>query len=98
MTTTDTANATDVAAPDASTARRLGHQLHTLVDEPTYAYITGLSVLNAEKEGIAPKQGETVRDLLEAAIIAAHEADPKLYAKAVRRGRTVIAARRRPRA
>jgi len=94
--TTAPARATDVAAPDATAARRLAHQLHTLVDEQTFAYITGLSALNAEKEGINPKQGETVRDLLDAAIVAAHEADPKAYAKAVRKGRLILAARKRP--
>lgn len=86
--------ATTVAPPQQSAARRFGNQIHALVDDQTFAYIAGLAAINAETEGIRPKQGETVRDLLDDAIIRAHRRDPEAYAAAVRRGRDVLARKR----
>ena len=85
-----------VAPPQTSaSARRFDHQLSILVDRQTAAYVYGLAAIHAEREGIRPKQGETIRDLLHEAIVMAHRKDPEAYAAAVRRGHEELARRAR---
>jgi hypothetical protein len=83
-------------APPRTAARRYSEQIHVLVDEQTRAYTLGLAALAADAGGYTrPREGEEVRDLLDEAIARRYKADPKTYAAAVQRGRTLMAERSR---
>jgi hypothetical protein len=82
------------AAPPRTAARRYSEQIHVLTDETTRAYTLGLATLAAEEGGYArPREGEEVRVLLDEAILRRYKADPEEYARAVTRGRAVLAAK-----
>jgi hypothetical protein len=80
MTTT----ATTAGAPPAA-QRRYPEQIHALVTRETRELLMGLALLDAGPA--RPREGETIRALLDDAITALYTADPKRYADAVRRGR-----------
>jgi hypothetical protein len=83
-----------VAPPTTTAARRYSEQIHALVDRQTREYTLGLAILAAEVGGYSrPKEGEQIRDLLDAAIARAYKADPVAYEAAVRRGRRELAER-----
>jgi hypothetical protein len=87
-------NATDVVAPPRTPAARGAYteQLHVLVDMPTREFVLGVASETAREAGYKfLRQGETVRDLLAEAIAARYEADPDAYARAVLRGREILA-------
>lgn len=90
---------TDATAAPRRTGprRRYSEQLHTLVDVQTRAYILGLAAQAADHGGYAtPREAEETRDLLDEAIAARYQADPGpdgAYARAVQRGRAVMAER-----
>lgn len=90
---------TDATAAPRRTGprRRYSEQLHTLVDVQTRAYILGLASIAADQGGYTlPREAEETRDLLDEAIAARYEADPGpngAYARAVERGRAVMAER-----
>lgn len=85
---------TVIAPPDAEAARRFDQQLHTLVDEPTRAYILGLAAI-AVDEGLELRilEGNSVRALLDQAIQAAFYRSPKEYAYTIGKGREELARR-----
>lgn len=85
-----------VAPPAVSAPRRYTEQIHALTDRQTKEYILGLAVIAADLDGRArPKEGESVRTLLDEAIAARYAADRPLYERAVRAGREELAARER---
>lgn len=87
---------TDATAAPRRTGprRRYSEQLHTLVDLQTRAYILGLASLAADAGGYAtPREAEETRDLLDEAIGARYNADPRAYVEAVERGRATMAER-----
>lgn len=83
--------ATTVAPPQQSAARRFSQQVHVLVDVQTREFLLGLAIENAGDT--RPREGETVRDLLDDAIARLWKRDPKGYERAVRRGRAELAER-----
>lgn len=90
-----TNDATSATATPA--APRYSESLHILVDEPTRAVAMGLAVITAEQAGpgVRPKEGESIRTLLEAQIDSIRDRAPDLIADALKRGREALAARRR---
>lgn len=84
-----------VAAPITTTVvRRFTQQITALVDEQTRELLLGLALATPDVEaGGRPKEGEQVRFLLDDAIGAFYEADPKRYRAAVLRGRAELARR-----
>jgi len=92
-----TSNAPDASlapAPPKTAARRFSQSVSVLLDEQTRAYILGCAVQAADKGGYARlKEGESLRDLLDEAIAARYDADPKAYTMALRAGRSVLAQR-----
>jgi hypothetical protein len=89
-----TTDATTAPRRSMSARRRFSEQLHTLVDEQTRAYILGMASLAAAAGGYAtPREAEETRDLLDEAIAARYEQNPRQYETAVKRGRKVMAAR-----
>jgi hypothetical protein len=93
-----TSNAT-VTPPTNTAARRYSEQIHALVDRQTRELILGLALLDAESGGYArPREGETIRTLLDDAIARLYRRDGDAYGAAVIRGRRELDDRERERA
>lgn len=85
---------TIVSPPSTTAARRYSEQIHALVDRQTRELIIGLAVLDAEAGDYArPREGETIRNLLDEAISRLFRRDAEHYARAVRAGRRELARR-----
>ncbi len=82
------------AAPTTVTAG-LSESLHVLIDEPTRAAAMGLAVMAARKLGpnVRPREGETVRNLLEDRISDIKAQAPTLHERALALGRQELAER-----
>ena len=87
-------DATTAAADDLTTAA-LSESLHVLIDEPTRAAAMGLAVINAREIGprVRPREGESIRILLESQLDAIRQRAPELYARALEAGRQELAER-----
>lgn len=80
--------------PTSGSARRYEHQIHTLVDEQSRAYVLGLAVQAVEDgQAIRPLEGAVMRDIVDAHILAAFRRDPMGFTKIVERGRREVARR-----
>jgi hypothetical protein len=91
-----TNDATSTSAPPASPAApRYSESLHVLIDEPTRAVVMGLAVIEARQAGptVRPREGESIRTLLQGAIEDIQQRAPGLYTKALYAGRTELEAR-----
>lgn len=85
-----TADAT-TAAPRVA-ARRFSESLHVLVDPDLRAFILGLAAVEADGR-YRPKEGETIRSILDQAAARLFLDDPKQYGKIIKAGRAEMAAR-----
>jgi hypothetical protein len=87
--TTDATGAATTAAP------RYSQSVHVLMDEPTRAAVMGLAVLAAADIGpaVRPKEGETLRGLIETQLESIRSDAPTLYSRALRAGRKELAKR-----
>lgn len=83
------------AAPTTPVTAALSESLHVLIDEPTRAACMGLAVLAAQAIGpnVRPREGESVRNLLEERIGDIKVQAPTLYARAMAAGRAELAGR-----
>ena len=92
-----TNDATSAPPADTPAAPRYSESLHVLVDEPTRAVAMGLAVIAAEAvgPGVRPKEGESIRGLLEMALDRIRGDAPTVYANALVKGREHLAARKR---
>ena len=92
-----TNDATTAPPADTPAAPRYSESLHVLVDEPTRAAAMGLAVITAAAAGpgVRPKEGESIRGLLETALDHIRTEAPTLYADALVKGRAALAARKR---
>jgi hypothetical protein len=91
-----TNDATSTSAPPAtSAAARYSESLHVLIDEPTRAVVMGLAVLEALQAGptVRPREGESIRTLLQGAIEDIQQRAPGLYARALEAGRIELKVR-----
>lgn len=86
-----TNDATSATATPA--APRYSQSLHLLVDEPTRATALGLAIIAAEESGGRPKEGETIRGLIESSLERIRGEAPSLHARALEEGRKELAAR-----
>lgn len=92
-------DATVVVPPLNTAARRYSEQVHFLADRQTREFLLGLAVLDAAAGGYArPREGETVRALLDEAIARFYRKDAKTYEAAVQAGRKELSRRDRERA
>lgn len=83
-----TTNAT-AAPPSPTAARRYSENMSVLLTRQVRELIAGLAAIDAPA-GIRPREGEAVRDMLDEAIARLYETDPDRYAKAMRRGRSIL--------
>ncbi len=81
-----TTHATTASA--ATAPRRYSEQIHALVERPVREVLVGLSILDAGNA--RPREGETIRDLLDFALRDLYEKDPKRYQAAGRKGRVAL--------
>lgn len=81
------------AAPATTAARRYSESMHVLVETETRAVILGLAIIDAQDGGYRPKEGDALRQLLDAAIGQLYDTDKRRYADALRRGREELARR-----
>lgn len=83
------------APPTTTSAARYSESLHVLVDEPTRAVVMGLAVIAARVAGpeVRPREGESIRQLLESQLEYVRSQAPDLYARALTAGRAELAAR-----
>lgn len=88
-----TNDATSATATPA--APRYSESVHLLMDEPTRAAVMGLAVLAAKELGpaVRPREGETLRGLVESSLDKIRSDAPTLYANALVAGRQELAAR-----
>lgn len=86
---------TDTTDAPGTPAVRLSESLHLLVDTPTRAAILGLAEITAKELGGRPREGETIRDLLDRALCRIANDDRARYTKALRLGRAELARRKR---
>ncbi len=93
-----TNDATSAPPPSTSTTTpgaRYSESLHVLVDEPTRAVVMGLAVIAARQAGpdVRPREGESIRQLLESQLEHVREQAPDLYGRALVAGRMELTAR-----
>jgi hypothetical protein len=90
-----TTHATTVAPPQQSAARRFSESMHVLVDPTTRAYVLGRALIEADQvaPGSRPKEGATMRELIDDAVQRAYKRDREAYEAAVQRGRAELDAR-----
>jgi hypothetical protein len=89
-----------------TTAARYSESVHVLVDKPMRAVLLGLAELESRERGGRPKEGDTLRTLLEDAIGRLAHRERERYDEALRLGtaeldrrvaeKTARAAARRP--
>lgn len=84
-----TTNAT-AAIPSSTAARRYSESLSILVTRQVREVLVGLAAIEADAAGTRPREGETIRDLLDAAIAKLYADDPEAYNRAVRKGRQIL--------
>lgn len=91
-----TNDATSARLPAAAGSPRYSESVHFLTDEPTRAAALGLAVMAAEAAGpgVRPKEGETIRILLEERLGQIRGEQPTVYAAAIKKGRAFLAARK----
>jgi hypothetical protein len=79
----------------AKPAPRYSESVHLLMDEPTRAAVVGLAVIAARDIGpdVRPREGETLRGLVEASLERIQREAPTLYADALDKGRAELSAR-----
>lgn len=78
-----------------TTAARYSESVHFLADKPMRAALLGLAELEAKRRGGRPKEGDTLRTLLEERLVQMANDEPELYAKAIKAGTTVLRKRDR---
>lgn len=80
--------------PGTETAR-YSQSVHLMMDEPSRAAVLGLAALTAKEAGpqVRPKEGETLRSLLDSALNEIRKDAPSLYDNAVKLGRQELARR-----
>lgn len=80
---------------DRTPAPRYSQSVHVLMDEPTRAAVMGLAVIAAAEisQSVRPREGETLRGLVETQLEAIRADAPSLYAKAIKLGREELAKR-----
>ena len=84
---------TETATAAAPTAARYSESLHVLVDVPMRSVILALAIETAEERGGRPKEGESIRALLEDAITRLARRDRQRYDELLSRGRAELARR-----
>jgi hypothetical protein len=100
---------TTATAPADTSAARYSESVHVLVDRPMRAVLLGLAELESRDRGGRPKEGDTLRTLLEAEVGRLARRDRARYDEALRLGQAELtkradervarrAARRSPRA
>lgn len=77
---------------------RLSQSVHLLLDRPTRSAVLGLALIAAKEAGpsVRPKEGETLRGLIESALDHIRSTAPQLYARALAAGTEELAARATP--
>lgn len=90
-----TNDATSARPTTTQAAPRFSQSVHLLMDEPTRAAVMGLAVLAAREVGrnVRPREGETLRGLVESALDKIRQEAPALHDKALIAGRQELAAR-----
>jgi len=81
---------TTATAPAETSAARYSESVHVLVDRPMRAVLLGLAELEAEERGGRPKEGDTLRVLLEAEIGRLARRDRARYDLALSLGRAEL--------
>lgn len=84
---------TTATAPAETSAARYSESVHVLVDVPMRAVLLGLAELEASERGGRPKEGDTLRGLLDDAITRLARRDRERYDLALSLGRTELAKR-----
>lgn len=86
---------TDALSADRTPEPRFSQSVHVLMDKPMREAVVGLAVLAAAELGptVRPKEGDTLRGLIESQLEEVRSKAPTLYAKAVRAGRQELAKR-----
>jgi hypothetical protein len=84
---------TTATAPADTSAARYSESVHVLTDKPMRAVVLGLAELEAEERGGRPKEGDTLRTLLDDAISRLARRDRERYDEALRRGTAELARR-----
>jgi hypothetical protein len=84
---------TTATAPAETSAARYSESVHVLVDVPMRCLLLGLAEREAEERGGRPKEGDTLRTLLEDSATRLARRDRALYDDAMQRGRKALARR-----
>jgi hypothetical protein len=77
---------TNATVAAGTTAARYSESVHLLTDKPMRAVVLGLAELEAEERGGRPKEGDTLRTLLDDSITRLARRDRDRYDEALRRG------------